>query len=233
MTDPPPPLPPTNLLEGLGSFGAHLLDEATLRGRVGRWYETHDGLRSSGKTQSEYEQFIFPNDAPAWRRRAADDMFSCALRFLACCRLLGVPHALLAEPYARRVGQAVVDCRRVAEAYGALVTGEALDSYEPDEGDAMCSGVGNSVHVSCVTRAIWQPGPGLAPARVLHCVDGGQGRRGSMAIEGNVYRWEPGAIRNVDPQDWRSLDRPGARRPLVWIIDLWQLVVGAGLLDDA
>jgi hypothetical protein len=51
-----------------------------------------------------------------------------------------------------------------------------------------------------------------------------------MAIEQNLYVWQGSAIASVEPP--RSLDRPGARRPLVWVVDLWALVLGAGLLSD-
>jgi hypothetical protein len=224
------PQDPDDLLSGLGSFGNHEADKDTLRNRVGRFYRRHDNLRSSGKTEAAYEALIFPNDRPAWRHQAADEMFSCALRFLSACRLLGVPHPILAEPYERRwkLGGAVVDCRRVAETYGALVTGKALESYEPQAGDALCSGTGNNVHVSCVVSATWQPGVGMAPVYVLDCSDGGQGHKGDMAVEPNIYAWEPSAIRSVEPP--RSLDQPGARRPLVWVISMWDVVFNSGLL---
>ena len=136
------------MFEGLGGFGAHLLDQNELRRRLATFYESHQGLRSSGKTEAEYEALMFPNDRPDWRRRAADEMFSCALRFLAGCRLLGVPHPLLAEPYERRVGRAIADAEAVIRAFGALVEGPALAFYEPAAGDAMMIGAGNDVNVT-------------------------------------------------------------------------------------
>lgn len=223
-----PPAP--DLLEGLGSFGAHHLAEVELRGRLARFYRQHEGLRSSGKTAAEYEDLIFPHDRPAWRRLAADTMWSCALRFLAICRLLGVPHEVLGVPYEKRIGYAVVDAAAVARAYGALVEGEALESYAPQEGDALCSLGRAGPHVSCVVGAASPPGPGAAPALVLTTVDGGAGRKGDMAVEENVYLWTPGRIASVEPP--RSLDRPGPPAALVWVANVWEIVLNAGLLAD-
>lgn len=159
-------------------------------------------------------------------------MWSCALRFLAVCRLLGVRHPVLEQQYEQRVGQAVADVRRVAEAHGAIVSGEALGRYEPEAGDALCSvSAGGGEHVSCVSSATWLPRPGGAPALVLDCVDGGQGGRGAMAIEANRYLWTPGALQSVEAP--RSLDNPGPARRLVFAVSLWRLALGAGLLEQA
>jgi hypothetical protein len=219
--------------DGLGGFGAHLLDQAELRRRVAAFYQSHEGLRSSGKTAAQYEELIFPNDRPDWRQRAADDMFSCALRFLACCRLLGVSHAVLAEPYERRVGRAVADAEAVARAFGALVEGGALGSFEPSPGDAMLAGDGNAVHLSCVVDEANETCEGACYRR-LECVDGGQGRRGNMAIERNLYIVERGpgggaSLRNVEPPRF-SCANPGPPKPLRWCVDLWSLALNAGLL---
>ncbi|HEU4406986.1 MAG TPA: hypothetical protein VFS43_17085 [Polyangiaceae bacterium] len=210
-----------------------MLDQAELRRRVGAFYKSHEGLRSSGKTSAQYEELIFPNDRPAWRKRAADDMFSCALRFLACCRLLGVSHAVLAEPYERRVGRAVADAEAVARAFGAIVEGEALASFEPAPGDALLAGAGNAVHLSCVVDELTETSEGEAYRR-LECVDGGQGRRGNMAIERNLYVLERGpggkvSLRSVEPPR-HSYARPGPPKPLRWCVDLWALTLNAGLM---
>lgn len=221
------------LFEGLGSFGAHLLDEAELRRRVGTFFKSHEGLHSSGKTAAQYEELIFPNDRPEWRRRAADDMFSCALRFLAGCRLLGVDHPLLGQPYERRVGMAVADAEALARAFDALVEGPALAAYEPAAGDSMLMGLGNAVHVSCVVGETPEAAQD-AVYRRLECVDGGQGRRGSMGIEQNLFVLERGpgdrvSVRSVEPPHF-SCAKPGPPRPLRWCVDLWALALNAGLL---
>jgi hypothetical protein len=224
---PPTPQDP-DFFAGLGSPAAHGLDEAELRARLARFYRSHEGLRSSGKTEAEYEALLFPNDRPAWRRLAADSMWSCALRFLAVCRLLGIPHPLLKVPYETRIGKAVIDAAAVARTFGALVEGEALDAYEPSEGDALCSLGRAGPHVSCVVGVESPQGPGAAPARVLVCVDGGAGRKGDMAIAANFYLWTPGRLRSVEPP--QSLDRPGPPAALVWVVNAWNLVLNAGLL---
>jgi hypothetical protein len=219
----------SDLLEGLSSFGDHAQDEVEFRARVAAWLESHEGLRSSGKTAAEYEAMMFPHDTEAFRRSAADTMWSCALRFLAVLRHLGVPHAILDEPYERRwkKGGAVIDAGNVARAFGALCEYGALASYEPQAGDALCSQGPSGPHVSCVTKATWEPGARL----VLECVDGGQGHKGDMAVERNVYlldrRAEGPALRNVEN---RSLDDPGPPMRLVWGVDIWKLVLAAGLL---
>lgn len=211
--------------EGLGGFGAHLLDQAELRRRVAAFCRQHEGLRSSGLTEAQYEALIFPNDRPEWRKRAADDMFSCALRFLAVCRGLGVPHPLLAEPYQRRVGKAMSDVEAVAKAYGALVIGKAVGTYEPQAGDAMLTGHGNDLHCSCIVEVV--------DGYELHCVDGGQGGRGDMQIQANLYELDWGAdaaiVRSIEPPRW-STSRPGPPKPVRSYVDLWQLCLGAGLL---
>jgi hypothetical protein len=227
---PPTPQDP-DFFAGLGSPAAHGLDEAELRGRVAAFYRSHEGLRSSSKTEAEYEALIFPNDRPEWRHRAADEMFSCALRFLAGCRRLGVPHPILAEPYEKRwqKGGAVVDCRRVAETYGAFVEGSALASYEPQAGDALCSEGPAGPHVSCITAATSEVGARLT----LEAADGGQGRKGDMAIERNVYlldrRSSGPALRSIEAPTY-ALERPGPPRRLLWGINLWTLILESGLL---
>jgi hypothetical protein len=221
------------LFDGLGGFGAHLLDEAELRRRVAAFYASHEGLRSSGTTSPRYEELIFPNDRPAWRRHAADEMFSCALRFLACCRRLGVRHALLAEPYEHRVGRAVADAETVARAFGALVEGGALAAFEPAPGDAMLAGEGNAVHLSCVVDATTE-GSGGETYRRLECVDGGQGHPGDMAIERTWFVLRRGAagpsLLGIGPPN-HSYERPGPPKALRWCVDLWSLVLNAGLMQ--
>jgi hypothetical protein len=224
----------SSFFEGLGSVGAHLLDQAEFRGRVADFYRSHEGLRSSGKTEAEYEELIFPNDRPEWRRRASDEMFSCALRFLAVCRLLGVPHKLLAEPYERRPSMAVADSENVARAFGALVQGTALASYDPSPGDAMLSGPGDAVHLSCVVEEGLETSEGGATYRRIVCVDGGQGRKGDMAIEQNIYLIERGpggkaSLRSIESPRY-AYEHPGPAKPLRWCVDLWTLVLNAGLL---
>jgi hypothetical protein len=220
--------PAPDFFAGLGGFGAHFLDLAELRARVARWLESHAGLRSSGATEGAYEALILPDDDPAWRHRYADEAWSCALRYRAALRYLGVNHALVTCPYATRIGRAVSDLSVVARHYDALVTGKALEAYEPQEADALCSIGGAGPHVSCVTRALWQPGPGIAPVRVLHCADGGQGQKNAMAVDVNVYAWAPGELRSVEAP--RSLDHPGPRLPLEWAIDTGKLLLNAGVL---
>ncbi|HEU4532602.1 MAG TPA: hypothetical protein VFS00_00745 [Polyangiaceae bacterium] len=224
----------SSFFEGINGFGAHLLDQAEVRARVADFYRSHEGLRSSGKTSAEYEQLMFPNDRPEWRRRAADEMFSCALRFLAGCRLMGVPHPVLAEPYEQRLGMAVADSENVARAYGALVQGAALATYEPSPGDALLSGPGDSVHVSCVVGEGPDPSDEGATYRRLVCVDGGQGAKGDMAVERNVYLLERGpdgqaSLRSIEAPRY-SYARPGPAKPLRWCVDIWTLVLNAGLL---
>jgi hypothetical protein len=223
--------PPPAFLEGLGGVGAHYLDLAELRRRVAAWMASHAGLRSSGATESDYEALILPDDDPAWRHRYADEAWSCALRYRAALRYLGVNHPLITCPYAKRVGRAVEDLATVALAYGALVRGTALEAYEPDAADALCSLGSAGPHVSCVVAVTEEQGPGLAPVRALRCVDGGGGSRNNMAIDANLYAWEPGAMRDIEPPK-RSIDRPGPKRPTVWAIDTAKLIVEAGLLKD-
>ena len=222
------------MFEGLGGFGAHLLDQNELRRRLATFYESHQGLRSSGKTEAEYEALMFPNDRPDWRRRAADEMFSCALRFLAGCRLLGVPHPLLAEPYERRVGRAIADAEAVVRAFGALVEGPALAFYEPAAGDAMMIGAGNDVHISCIVLAGYDTSAAGDAFRRVVCVDGGQGRKNDMAIERNAYALDPGPGAGVSARSIEaplySYERPGPARPVRWYADVWTLVLNAGLM---
>lgn len=213
------------LLDGLGSAGAHFLAEAELRGRVGEFYRSHEGWRSSGDTESLYESFLFPHDRPAWRRSAADGMWSCALTFLAVCRHLGVRHAALDGPYERRVGKAMSDVESVARSLGALVIGPAVASYVPQAGDAMLSGVGDSLHCSCLAEVV--------DGYRLVAIDGGQGGRGSMAIERNEYELHHGAksaiVRSVEAPR-HSPSAPGPPRPVRSFVDLWAIVINAGLL---
>ncbi len=220
---------PNPLLE-FSASGVHFEDEADLRNAVAAWLRKHEGLRSSGLTESAYEELIFPVDRPAWRRGAADSMYSCALRFRAALYHLGVRHPLIACPYEARPQMAVADLATVARHYKALYEGLAASTREPREGDALCSIGGAGPHVSCVVSAIWDTGPDGKPALVLGCVDGGGGHKGDMSVGANMYLWQGGAIRDVEPP--RSLKSPGARRPLRWTIDLWAIVVGAGLLDS-
>lgn len=197
-----------------------------MRRLVGAWYALHEGLRSSGPAEGAYEEFILPNDRPAWRHAYADAAWSCALRFLACCRVLGVRHALLSVPYEQRVGHAVADAAAVARTYGALVEGAALSAYEPDAGDALCQEGPSGPHVSCVVAASWttSAGAGAPPRLELGCVDGGQGRRGDMAIGPASYLWTPG---HVAPRS-----APASRRPLHWAVDMWELILCSGLLGS-
>lgn len=117
----------------------------------------------------------------------------------------------------------------MARAGSALVEGPALAAYEPQAGDALCSLGAAGPHVSCVTAATWEPGARL----VLEAVDGGQGRKGDMAIEGNLYALERtlnGAfVRSIEPTRW-SPASPGPAKPVRWYADLWALVLNAGLL---
>lgn len=212
--------------------GTHALDMAEVRRRIGAWYALHEGMRSSGLEAGAYEAFLFPNDSPAWRARAADEMYSCALRFLACCRVLGVPHPLLKVPYAQRIGHAVGDCDQVARTYRALVEGHALAGYEPDEGDALCQHGRYGPHVSCVVEATWYgaPNPGRPPVLELWTVDGGQGGKGDMQIQSNKYVWQPSAHVASSEPPAHSRAAPGPSYPLVWIVDMATLVLEAGLL---
>lgn len=212
-------------LEGWAPTGVHSLDIADLRERAGDFYRSHESLRSSGKTEREYEALIFPNDTESFRRQAADDMWSCALRFQAGLRGFGVEHALLSVPYASRPQKAVIDAATVARHFGALVEGPALARYEPQAGDALCHGPANNPHVSCVNRAHTEPGGAL----VLDCSDGGQGRKGDMAIERNIYIYEAGRVASVEGPTY-SLERPGPWRPVVWAVDLEPLLVNADVL---
>lgn len=223
--------PPPSFLEGLGGVGAHFLDLAELRRRVAAWMASHADLRSSGATEGAYEALILPDDDPAWRHRYADEAWSCALRYRAALRYLGVNHPLLTCPYAKRVGRAVADLATIALAYGALVRGPALEAYEPDAADALCSLGSAGPHVSCVVAVTDEQGPGLAPVRALRCVDGGGGHDGDMSICENLYRWEPGVIRDIK-QPKHSIDRPGPKRQILWVIDTAHLVISAGLLSD-
>jgi hypothetical protein len=139
-----------------------------------------------------------------------------------------VLHDLVQRPYRGRVSLVVADVATVARAFGALRERGALDAYEPQAGDAACSQGPSGPHVSCVVSATWPPGARL----VLECVDGGQGKRGDMAIECNVYlfdgRVSGPAMRSVEN---RSLDNPGPPRHLVWGVKLWQFVLATGLLE--
>lgn len=197
-----------------------------VRTRIGAWYALHEGLRSSGPTEGAYEAFILANDRPEWRHTYADGAWSCALRFLACCRVLGLKHALLSVPYEQRVGHAVGDAAAVARSYGALVEGKGLATYEPDAADAMCQMGPSGPHVSCLVSASWTTSAGSsAPARLeLGAVDGGQGHLGDMAIGHASYLWTPG---HVAPRS-----APASRRPLVWMVDMWELILCAGLLSS-
>lgn len=216
----------TGLLGGLGGVGAHFLDEGELRGRVAGFCRSHEGLRSSGLTSGAYAELMFPHDRPAWRERAADEMYSCALRYLAVMRALGLRHRVLAEPYERRVGLAMSDVEAVARAHDALVIGEAVASYVPQAGDAMLAGSGNALHCSCIVAVTdgWD----------LECVDGGQGTRGDMAVEPSHYELQQGIssafVRSIEPPRY-SLAKPGPVRHLRSFVNLWALVEGAGLLE--
>ncbi len=217
---------PRPFLEGWAPTGVHSFDIGDLRERAGDFYRSHESLRSSGKTEREYERLIFPFDTETFRRQAADEMFSCALRFQAGLRGFGVEHALLSVPYATRPRKAVQDAATIARELGALVEGKALVRYEPEAGDAICHGPPNNPHVSCVNRAHTEPGGAL----VLDCSDGGQGRKGDMAIESNVYIYEAGQVASVEGPA-HSLEKPGPRRRVIWIADLARLLVNGGVLD--
>lgn len=221
-------------LEGFTPSGTHWLDQVEVRRRIGEWYALHEGMRSKGLEEEAYERFIFANDRPDWRKRAADEMYSCALRFLACARVLGVKHPVLAVPYEQRVGQAVSDCERVAATYGACVRHLALDGYEPDVGDVLCQHGAYGPHVSCVTESIAYPSltPGKGADRILSAVDGGQGGKGDMQIAKNEYVWRRGGkVASVEgPAHSRA--KPGPERSLIWVIDAWALALGAGLLES-
>jgi len=216
-----------DVLAGWRPSGVNALDVSEVRALVGGFYRAHEGLRSSGLTEEAYEALIFPNDRPEWRHLAADDMFSCALRFTAGLRLLRVKHPILASPYEKRKGRAVADARAVAESFGAVVDDGALTRYEPQAGDALCHGWGNNVHVSCVNLAHTDEEGRL----ILECSDGGQGRRFDMAIEANRYLWTPGRVQTVEGPT-HSVERPGAPRPLVWVVDIAELLLNAGVMGQ-
>ncbi|HEU4409427.1 MAG TPA: hypothetical protein VFS43_29485 [Polyangiaceae bacterium] len=218
---------PPNPLAGWRPSGHHAQDEADVRTLVGAWLRSHEGMRSSGPTEGAYEALILPTDEPRWRARYADEAFSCALRFRAALYHLGVRHPLVVCPYRERVGRAVEDLATVARSYGALVEGSnALQRFEPREGDALCSLGRAGPHVSCVTLAQWLPGAGLE----LECADGGQGHKGSMAVDRNVYLYTGLALRSVEEP--HSHASPGKGLPLVWTIDLWQVLLNSGALAD-
>jgi hypothetical protein len=226
---PTTPLVPENIFAGLGGFGAHGLDEAELRDRIGAWYASFEGLRSSGPTERDYEEHVFPRDRAAWRHVYADQAFSCALHLRALMIKMRVRHRLLDVGYEQRVGFAVSDVATVARSFGALVEGPALASYEPGAGDASCVQGQHGPHVSCFTSATWEPGARL----VLGAVDGGQGRKGDMAIEKNLYlldrRAAGPALRSVEGPA-HSLDKPGQPAPVLWFVNIWKLALEAGLL---
>lgn len=221
-----------NPLSDWAPSGVHLLDEADLRARIAAFYKLGEGLRSSGPTEAAYEAALFPADDPAWRHVYADSAFSCAIYLRAALYHLGVDHPLIVCPYRRRVGMAVADVATVARHYKALVEGKTgLATYEPRAGDGMCSMGGAGPHVSCVVGAAWLSGPGNSASLVLDCVDGGQGHKGSMAIEANRYLHTGLALRSVEGPT-HSLEKPGPGRPLVWVADLWTILLNAGVLAD-
>jgi hypothetical protein len=207
--------------------GVHFADRAEVRRLCADFFKTHNGLRSSGLTEAAYEELILPHDTPKFRRIYADHAWSCALRVLAAWRLLGVGHPLLAVPYETRIGRAMSDVETVARAFGALVIGPAVAGYEPEEGDAMISGVGDALHASCVVAVV--------DGFELHCVDGGQGVKYAMEIAPNIYELERGAssaiVRSIEPPTW-SPAKPGPPKPIRSFVDLWQIILGSGLLAD-
>lgn len=211
-------------LDGWTPSGAHDQDRQELGARIGSWYEQHEGLRSSGTTEGDYERFIFPNDTPTFQHDAADTMWSCALRLQGCYRVLRVRHNLLATPYAERAQMAVVDAAQVARSFGALVESTAdLVAYEPQAGDAICQLGPAGPHVSCIVRAEWQTrGLGGQAALELSCVDGGQGHKGDMRIGRTAYLWDKGRVTPI---------AGGKSRRLLWAVDIFKLVVESGCLS--
>lgn len=204
--------------------GVHFEDETGLRDVLGAWFRSHEGLRSSGETEPFYEQLIFPTDEPIWRHGYADDAWSCACRYRAALYHLKVKHPLVTCPYQKRVGHAVADVATVARSYKAIYEGPSVANYQPRPGDALCSLGGAGPHVSCVTAAEWR-----GERLVLTCADGGQGHRGSMAVDRNEYEWLGTALRSVEGPD-HSLERPGPKRPLLWTISTWDLLLNADVL---
>lgn len=206
--------------------GAHFQDESDVRALAAAFFKSHEGLRSSGKTEAEYEAFLFPHDTPKFRHAYADEAWSCALRMLAAWRELGVPHPLLAVPYKTRIGKAVTDVETIARDFGALHLLGKANVYEPGPGDGMISGPESNLHVSCIVDVT---GDALA------CVDGGQGRKNDIAIEGNLYRLTRGtslsSVRSIEPPTY-SAAKPGPAKRVRSFVDLWAVIVESGALAD-
>ena len=206
--------------------GAHFEDEVDVRALAADFFKAHEGLRSSGKTEAEYETLLFPFDTPNFRHVYADHAWSCALRMLAAWRELGVKHPLLAVPYEPRIGKAVSDVETVARDFGALYLSAKANRYEPSPGDAMISGPEENLHVSCIVDVTDD---------ILAAVDGGQGVKGSIAIEGNLYRLARGtslsSVRSIEPPKY-STTKPGPAKRVRSFVDLWAVIVNSGTLAD-
>ncbi|MBP9863232.1 MAG: hypothetical protein KBD62_35125 [Kofleriaceae bacterium] len=96
-------------------------DGAILRSFVAGFADRVDGLDSAGPNAATYEELLFAYDDPAWRKRAADELYSCARLGCVLLDCAGADVPLLRLPYQPRMGQAVADVVAAGRALGAWV----------------------------------------------------------------------------------------------------------------
>lgn len=199
------------------------------RARASELADFYCGLTARGSMASDLDLLLFPHDEPTQARRMTISMSSCALFALAIWRELGVPHPILRQPYAKRIGRAVSDVVTIASAYGAWTRFPSPGGPLGDvrEGDVVL--MGPPEHVIVVTTVDEVDG-----RTVYGVAEGGQVSaegyaigRGQYIIDGSMPR-KP-IVRSVKNPAY-STSSPSKGRHLMGVASLERLLSGAKMI---